>query len=115
MAGIKLASMRGANSEYMASGLPIVASNVGGNTELISSDRTGRLFDPKNPEDLALCVEHLSSRPDVASRLGTAAKQYALSTFDEQRCIQLHEDFYSRIAVNHQGVRRSITDTGFGR
>lgn len=108
-------SLSNALIEYMASGLPIVASNVGGNTELISRDHTGLLFDPKNPEDLARCVGRLLSRPDVASRLGSAAKQYALSTFDEQRCIQLHESFYLRISDKPHIAWQSISDTGLGK
>ncbi|NLI56859.1 glycosyltransferase family 4 protein, partial [bacterium] len=39
--------------EAMASGLPVVATNVGGLPEIIQENKNGFLVEPQNPRDLA--------------------------------------------------------------
>ena len=43
----------------MATGLPIVATNIGGVVDLLEEGRTGFLMPPDNPEALALALERL--------------------------------------------------------
>jgi glycosyltransferase involved in cell wall biosynthesis len=59
--------------EAMASGLPVVASNIDGVTELIEDDRTGRLFPPGDDEALAAILLALLQDAPALSRLGAAA------------------------------------------
>ncbi|WP_431266722.1 glycosyltransferase [Dankookia sp. P2] len=39
--------------EAFATGTPVIAARIGAIAELVEEDRTGRLFEPGNPEDLA--------------------------------------------------------------
>ena len=57
----------------MASGLPVVASDIDGVTELIEDDRTGRLFPPGDDEALAAILRALLQDAPTLSRLGAAA------------------------------------------
>lgn len=59
--------------EAMASGLPVVASDIDGVTELIEDDRTGRLFPPGDDEALAAILFALLQDVPALSRLGAAA------------------------------------------
>lgn len=59
--------------EAMASGLPVVASDIDGVTELIEDDRTGRLFPPGDDAALAAILLALLQDAPALSRLGTAA------------------------------------------
>ena len=59
--------------EAMASGLPVVASNIDGVTELIEDDRTGQLFPPGDDEALAAILFVLLQDAPILSRLGAAA------------------------------------------
>jgi glycosyltransferase involved in cell wall biosynthesis len=61
-------------AEAMASGVPLVASNVGGLPDLVAHGETGLLVDPGNAEQLAFAIRTLDSDPAMADRMGEAAK-----------------------------------------
>jgi glycosyltransferase involved in cell wall biosynthesis len=64
--------------EYMAAGLPVVASRVGSLTELIQDGVNGLLCDPGDPAALALALDQLRSGPGLRARLGQAARATVL-------------------------------------
>mgnify|MGYP001380045090 CR=1 len=59
--------------EAMATGLPIVASEIDGVTELMVSETTGLLTPPHDEAALALALRTLLTDAAMASRLGVAA------------------------------------------
>jgi L-malate glycosyltransferase len=61
--------------EYMAVGLPIVATRVGGNVEIIQHRTNGLLVSPDDPADLGGAISCLLENPTLASQLGTAARE----------------------------------------
>lgn len=61
--------------EYMACGLPVVATDVGGNSELIEHGRTGMLYASGDVRALADALLGLLARPEKARALGAAARQ----------------------------------------
>jgi glycosyltransferase involved in cell wall biosynthesis len=60
--------------EALACGTPVIASNLGGIPETIVDGRTGLLFKPKDPCDLARKAEYLWSHPEHARTLGREAR-----------------------------------------
>lgn len=58
--------------EYMAAGLPTVATAVGGNPEVIESGLDGLLVKPDDPVALAGAILSLLENPNFASQLGSA-------------------------------------------
>ena len=60
--------------EYMAAGLPIVASRVGQIAELIEHEVNGLLCPPGDASALAGAIDRLQREPDLRSRLGRAAR-----------------------------------------
>ena len=60
--------------EYMAAGLPIVATRVGGIPELIQDGATGLLCAPDSPQELADALRRVLTEPRLAGRLGVAAQ-----------------------------------------
>ena len=61
--------------EYMAAGLPIVASRIGQVAEVIRHGETGLLVAPGNPIAMAQAVFELELDPDRRARLGSAARE----------------------------------------
>ncbi len=57
-------------AEAMASGIPVVASDIGGIRELVEHGRTGLLSPPKDIGKLAENIEYLTSSPQEIKRMG---------------------------------------------
>ena len=60
--------------EAMASGLAVVASDIGGNDQLVENDRTGLLFDLSEPERLTNAILRLAQDPALRDQLGKTAR-----------------------------------------
>ena len=70
--------------EASTMGKPIVATDVRGCREAVLHGQTGLLVPPRNATALAEAVLTLLDNSDLASRLGSAARAYALEHFDER-------------------------------
>jgi L-malate glycosyltransferase len=68
--------------EYLATGLPTIATDVGGNTEVIENGVNGLLVKPNDPAALAHAVSSLLEDPHFASQLGAAARERVRRRFD---------------------------------
>jgi glycosyltransferase involved in cell wall biosynthesis len=75
--------LSGALIEAMAAGVPIVASDISANRELISNDQTGLLFDSESPEALAVAILEVVANPGTAATRAVAASELAASSYDE--------------------------------
>jgi len=56
--------------EAMAIGLPIIASDVGGVSELIKDGENGILIKPKSPQQIASSIIYLIENPNIAEQMG---------------------------------------------
>lgn len=63
--------------ESMSFGLPVVATRVGGNPELVVEGETGLMIPPRDPEAFAAAVVRVLSDPSLAQSLGRAARERA--------------------------------------
>lgn len=68
-------------TEAMASGLPVIASKVIGNVELVENDKTGFLFDLEEPWELERALLHLMENPQVGRRMGDEGRARVLAKF----------------------------------
>ena len=67
--------------EAMASGLPIVATDVGGNSELVNQGKTGYLVPPKNPIAMAEAIATYVKDEELVQQHGQAGRALAESRF----------------------------------
>jgi glycosyltransferase involved in cell wall biosynthesis len=83
--------------EAMSSGLPVVATNVGGNLELVEEGTTGFLFAPGESEGLAekLCLFGLSR--DLVIQFGKKGRAAAEERFSLARMVAEYENLYRSI------------------
>jgi glycosyltransferase involved in cell wall biosynthesis len=71
--------------EAMAAGLPVVASAVGGNPEVVTDGETGLLIPPRDAEALAGAMERLLVDPGWAKELGTRARGHVVANYSLAR------------------------------
>ncbi len=63
--------------EAMASGLPVVAPNSGGVTDIVQHQKTGFLFLPNNAEDMVQAVQKLVHNPVLRSQMKRNSRSLA--------------------------------------
>jgi glycosyltransferase involved in cell wall biosynthesis len=80
--------------EAMATGRAVVATDVGGNGELVEDGVTGLLVPPGDPDRLAEAIGRLLTDPGLAARLGTAARARVRAHHDWEAVARRFEDFY---------------------
>ena len=88
--------------EYMAAGLPIVASRIGQIQELISDGETGLLCDPDNPRSLVERLRRLRDDASLRSRLGAAARAAVMK---HHTWLDVTQRIFARAGVGLQEVR----------
>jgi glycosyltransferase involved in cell wall biosynthesis len=80
--------------EYMASGIPVVATRVGGIPELVEDGRTALLVEPGNVEALADAIGRLIISADMRKSLGKHGRERAERLFNFDRFMQEIVGFY---------------------
>lgn len=83
--------------EGMAAGLPMVVTQVGGNSEAIHSSALGRVVPPKSPKDLAAALLELAQDPKLRAEMGKAARQRVMECFSLERCIAGYHQLYQSL------------------
>ena len=95
--------------EASATGLPIVATNVGGNSEIVLDGKTGFLVPPKDPEALAQAMLRLMELPEEERRkMGQAGREHISANFNLGRVVGMWESLY-RDLLRRKGVHSVLT------
>jgi glycosyltransferase involved in cell wall biosynthesis len=92
--------------EAMMSGLPVVATKVGGVPEIVSENETGLLVPTGDPEALAAALKRILDEPSLAYRMGQAGRRRALARFTEARMLAETNALYARVLAGR--VRTSV-------
>lgn len=64
-------------TEAFNRGCPVVAADIGGLPELVTSEENGLLFAPGDPDSLSTALQRLAGNPTLRERLGTGARRSA--------------------------------------
>ena len=84
--------------EAMASGLPVVASAVGGILDVVDDGVEGLLVPPGDPAALAQAVRHLATDVELRARMAEASLRRA-AAFDITRAVGELEELYDQLVA----------------
>lgn len=82
--------------EAMASGLPVVATAVGGNADLVMHGQTGHIVPSNHPEAMAHRLVELASSPEQAHHMGQIGRQRVQSTFSMEAMVSTYQRVYDQ-------------------
>ena len=82
---------------------PVIATNVGGLSEVIFDGRTGILVEKDNSAALANAIQYLLNQPTLASKMGLTGKENAEKNFSMNAYINTYDKLYQKLSV-HQNT-----------
>lgn len=86
--------------EAMASGLPVVATRVGGNPELVEEGVGGALVPRQDPTALAGAIAGYVGDAELGRRHGQASRQRANGDFSLERMVEAYANLYTSLAAS---------------
>lgn len=75
--------------------LPIVATNVGGNPEIIEHEKTGLLVEPANEKELSKSIKRLMQDENLRKNLGQNLREKILKDFSKKEMLEKTLALYS--------------------
>jgi sugar transferase (PEP-CTERM/EpsH1 system associated) len=88
--------------EAMATGLPVVATRVGGNMELFEENKSGLLFDVRDFQGLAAQLTRLAASSELRLSFGAAARKHVEEHFPLERMINDYGEMYEELIARKQ-------------
>jgi glycosyltransferase involved in cell wall biosynthesis len=85
--------------EAMAAGIPVIASDIPGCTDLIEHGQTGLLFELNSVESLLNNLLDARS-PEIAKRLATNGRRHILENYSAAAMSRQYEKIYDRLLCN---------------
>ncbi len=83
--------------EAMATGLPVVATRVGGNAELVREGETGALCAARAPQEMAAAILSYVRDPECARRHGAAGRAVVERDFALSRMVETYASVYEQV------------------
>jgi L-malate glycosyltransferase len=89
--------------EAMSSGLPIIATNVGANIELIRHGVEGYLYRPGDLKSLAEYMTEIIGDTDRLLKMGRAARQKIVEFYSVKKMVSSYKDLYEAVLSKENG------------
>lgn len=93
--------------EAVACGLPVIASRVAGNDEVVRHGETGWLFDLDEPAAFLTALRTLMADPELARRMGQKGRAWVLDDFSWGRVAHAYADLFTKpFSSGHAGIEK---------
>ena len=100
--------------EAMASGLPVVATRVGGIPELVDEGTTGLLSTEGNHDEMADLIRQLARGRDLRRQMGAAGRERVEQEFTAQTNVKHLENLYERLIRERRPMAKHAADSSNG-
>jgi glycosyltransferase involved in cell wall biosynthesis len=104
---IRAEGLTGVIRESLAMKRPVVATDVGGNREVVLHERTGLLVPPRDPEAMAAAALALLRAPELRERLAQAGRTLVEEMFSIQRRVDRIEQIYGQAVAEKSAAKNS--------
>jgi len=94
--------------EAMASSLPVVATAVGGNADLVVHGQTGKIVQPGDSQAMAYKLVQLAFNPERARLMGQAGRQRVVSNFSMHAMVSKYQLMYDQKLKRGQAFFESV-------
>ena len=105
--------------EAMASGLPVVSTNVGDVRNMVSAENLPFIAPGCDPADLTKALQTLALDPALRRKVGAANRQKATQQYSQSRMISAYCDLYANVTASaHPSLRQGhqgLADTSDSR
>lgn len=83
--------------EAMAARLPVIASRIAGNPDVVMDQETGILVSPDDPDEIAEAIIRLSGSAELRSQMGQAGYRRCMKHYSVERMVEEYESLYDQI------------------
>jgi len=94
--------------EAFACGKPVIASRLGALAELVGDGKTGLLFEPGNPEDLASKISWMLENEISCCEMGKNARKVFEERYTAEKNYEILMKIYHSVLSNHQQKGRGV-------
>jgi glycosyltransferase involved in cell wall biosynthesis len=84
----------------MASGVAVLATRVGGNAELVKTEKTGILLPPEDPEVMATVLLSYVTNPRQAKDQGRAGREQVEKEFSVKVMVEKYLAVYDSLPLS---------------
>ena len=83
--------------EAMATGLPVIATDVGGNSELVIEGETGTLVPVNEREKMSSAMKYYLDQPERIEQQGRAARTRIENSFSLEHMVERYQNVYAEL------------------
>jgi glycosyltransferase involved in cell wall biosynthesis len=85
--------------ESMALEIPVIASDTGGNAELVADGETGYVVKPGDAKGLADAINAMASNREATVGMGKKSRQRIAQHFNHEQAVEGYKDFFAGISA----------------